>query len=85
MLLNTQRNRLFEILVEKGLQPSDFKESKSDGTYRIDLRDKPTSIYFLIARSKKDGEDFYQITKRPGLRELPDNKNLIFHRAWDST
>jgi hypothetical protein len=85
MLLNSQRNRLFQILSGSGLQPSDFKESMAGGWYRLELRNKPSSIYFHILRVKEDKEEIYQTTRRPGSSSTPDNKEISSYRAWDSS
>ena len=84
MLLTSQRNRLFQILAENGLQPSIFEEDKGNTWYRIRLRANLNEVFFTVNRNTKDKEDVYEITRRPGDLESPDRTHTRFCKVWSS-
>ena len=82
MLLKSQRNQLFQELLDKELQATDFSESTGDNWYRIrcnlnynfqfEIRDSP---------SRKIGS--YEIVKKPGGLDNPHHLFSFNANSWN--
>ena len=75
MLLKTQRNQLFQELLDNELQPSDFNETMGDNWYRLETKASGKNLWFEIKSQPKSST--YTIACLPGRprADMPSSTN----------
>ena len=79
MLLKTQRNQLFQELLDNKLQPADFNETMGDNWYRLETKASGKNLWIQIKSQPKSST--YTITCLPG-RPRADMPSSTNERDW---
>jgi len=82
MLLKSQRNQLYQELLDKGLQATDFSESNGERWYKI--RCNPNHDFqFEIRDSPSRTTGSYEIVKKPGGLSNPHHLSAFNANSWN--